>query len=268
MKNLKRTTLNLQVLSAEKEDGVMEFKGVANGFHTIDCYNSIMTRGAFKRDLPAFLEDGFIGGINHDWDKPIGKPLEAEESDKGLETRARLSDTDAGREVHTLMKDGVIKRLSIGYRVLDHQLLETEKEVQEYWAKEKYTPSDEDKRQARYGALLLKRVRLYEYSPVMLPGNSLTDISQVLNGQRAGQPLEDHLNSVLAADEELLVRIEGLLKRRTEEGRRLSAMWQVRLRRLRDQYAEMLRSGAPDFTPQREDNKQAAEEYLKWLEKN
>lgn len=263
---LKRTTLNLEVRA---DNDTMEFEGIANGFHTIDCYGCIMARGAFKQDLPLFLQDGFIGGINHDWNKPIGKPLAAAEVAEGLSTRARLSDTDAGREVHTLLKDNVIKRLSIGFQVLDYEYLEDEKAVAKYWEQSEYTPSTEDHKSSKYGALLMKRVRLFEYSPVMYPGNALTGISEVRAAPPAGQPLEDHLNSVLATDEELLVRIETLLQKRSEEGRKLSAAWQIRLRKLRDQYDGMLKAANaanPDRARQKRMNAAAAQECLAWLE--
>lgn len=267
---LTRTTLKLHVLSADKNDkDKMEFSGVANGFHTINCYGGITAAGAFKQDLSSFLEDGFIGGINHDWDKPIGKPIEAREDEKGLFTHARLSNTEAAREVHTLMQDDVIKRLSIGFEVLDHEYLENEKAIEKYWEKEGYVPSDDDIKNSKYGAVLYKRVRLFEYSPVMLPGNALTDISNVLSAPQAGQPLENHLNSVLTADEELLVRIETLLQKRSEEGRKLSGAWQIRLRKLRDQYDGMLKSAAtvnPDMARQKRINEAAAHQYLAWLE--
>lgn len=268
MKQLKRTTFNLEVRA---DDSSMEFEGIANGFHSIDAYGCIMARGAFQSDLDAFLRDGFIGGINHDWSKPIGKPLSAREDDIGLATRGKISDTEAGREVHTLMKDGVISFLSIGFRILDSEYLESAEAVESYWEQSQYKPSDDDIRNSRYGALLMKRVRLYEYSPVMFPGNALTAISDVRNAPLAGQPMDDHLNAVLAADEELLVRIETLVNKRSEEGRTLSAMWKGRLARLCDHYGALLQTataGAVDLTQSRSEKLASAQDLIGWLEAN
>jgi len=72
----------------------------------------ILAPGCFAQDLAEFLAEGFVSGINHDWDVPIGKPLEARETAEGLFVRASISDTAAGRDVRTLLRDGVVKRLS------------------------------------------------------------------------------------------------------------------------------------------------------------
>ena len=46
---------------------------------------------------------------------PIGKPLELREDAKGLYLKAKISDTALGRDVKTLIGDGVLCELSIGY---------------------------------------------------------------------------------------------------------------------------------------------------------
>lgn len=46
---------------------------------------------------------------------PIGKPLELREDANGLFLKAKISDTTLGRDVRTLIKDGVLCELSIGY---------------------------------------------------------------------------------------------------------------------------------------------------------
>lgn len=236
MKQVKHQIINFQ---SKLTDAPMEFTGTANGFYTISTNGDIMQPGTFAKDLPAFLEDGFIGGINHDWNHPIGKPIEASESASGLETVGKLSETDAGKEVYILFKDEVIKRLSIGYIPLGGEWLDEEK-ILAYWKGVNYEPSEADLEESKWGAFLMTRAKLIEYSPVMMPGNALTGISNVLSAPLAGRPLEDHLNSVLAADEELRDRIIPLLQKRSEEGRKLSSMWQARLNKLIGSYSDML----------------------------
>lgn len=49
----------------------------------------------------------------------LGKPLELREDEKGLFIRGKISDTQSGRDVQTLLKDGVLNELSIGYDAVD-----------------------------------------------------------------------------------------------------------------------------------------------------
>ncbi len=168
-----------------------EFAGYASVFHTIDDspHGDIVAPGAFDADLAEFLASGFIGGLNHNWDQPIGRPVEAREDARGLFVRAALSDTGAAREVRTLLRDGVIGKLSIGFRILGWELLETEAEVFAYWRRWGYAPSAGDRAKATAGARLLTRVRLFEVSPVAVPANRLAAITEVKGGGRGMQGL-------------------------------------------------------------------------------
>jgi len=162
-------------------DGSWQFEGLAAVFHNIDdsLFGDIIAPGAFAADLPAFLADGFIGGLNHDWGAPLGRPLEASETEHGLAVKATISDTAYGRDVRTLMRDGVIRHLSIGFRALGHTWLETADEVRAYWREHGYAPAPEDLAKAQRGARLLTRIRLYEISPVAVPANPRTAIGTV-----------------------------------------------------------------------------------------
>lgn len=154
--------------------------GLGAAFHNIDTYGEIISPGAFIQDLPRFLSEGFIGGLNHDWDNPIGKPTAAAETTQGLAVSWAISDTSHGRDVKILLKDGVIKKLSIGFQTIGREWLETSAEVEAYWQKHNYTPSAEDVAAAAQGSIkLLTRIRLYEVSPVTVPANSRADITGV-----------------------------------------------------------------------------------------
>ncbi len=93
----------------------------------------------------------------HDWKAPIGKPLEIREDEHGLHVKAMISDTAVGRDVRTLMKDGVVSELSIGYDV-----------IQDAWR-------DDNGKSVR----LLKELRLYEISPVTMAANPMAIITGV-----------------------------------------------------------------------------------------
>lgn len=51
--------------------------------------------------------------------EPIGTITGTRESDEGLEVTARISHTQRGDEVYTLIRDGVLKSMSIGFELLD-----------------------------------------------------------------------------------------------------------------------------------------------------
>jgi HK97 family phage prohead protease len=223
------------------QGGPWQFEGLAATFHNIDdsLLGDIIAPGAFTQDMAAFLESGFIGGLNHDWGAPIGRPLEASEVPAGLAVKASISDTASGRDVRTLMKDGVIRRLSIGFRALGRTWLETADEVHAYWRRHGYTPTPDDLSKVQRGARLLTRIRLYEISPVAVPANPRAVIAAV-KGAPKGCTFEQHSELVLATCEEFLARTRALAELRRSEGRALSAERLAVLRRLRAGIDELL----------------------------
>jgi hypothetical protein len=54
--------------------------GYASTFHFLDYHNDIIAPGAYQGDIERFLRKGFIGGIGHNHDDPIGKPVELTET--------------------------------------------------------------------------------------------------------------------------------------------------------------------------------------------
>lgn len=174
---LERKILSFE-LKAASSDG-STFEGYANAFNNIDSYGEIVVPGAFADTLVQFLSVGFIGGLNHNWDEPIGKPTGAREDAKGLFVQGKISATDHGNDCMILLKDGVIKKMSIGYRVKGAEYLDTAEDVANYWKEQNYAPSPDDIAAAQYGARLLTKILLYEFSPVTVPANSLADITTV-----------------------------------------------------------------------------------------
>lgn len=155
------------------------FEGYANVFHNVDSAQEIVVPGAFVETLPQFLSDGFICW-QHMWEMPIGKPLDAKEDTTGLYIRSSISDTQSGRDCRTLLKDGVIKKMSIGYRVKMDEYLETSDEVLAYWKKWEYKPSSQDIARSQYGVRLLHKISpLFECSLVSVAANDQADITRV-----------------------------------------------------------------------------------------
>ncbi len=98
-------------------DGLSErqFAGYANTWD-LDSDGDMVMPGAFNATIPQFLTDGFIAW-QHGWDNPIGKPIAASEDGTGLFIKAQLSDTTQGRDAITLVRDGVVRKMSIGFEV-------------------------------------------------------------------------------------------------------------------------------------------------------
>ena len=57
---------------------------------------------------------------------PVGPMLSATDVDEGRQIKARISDTTLGRDVWTLVRDGVINQLSIGFEPIEYRVDEDE----------------------------------------------------------------------------------------------------------------------------------------------
>ena len=223
--DIQRKTLSFEVKQAEMmDDGQFagEFVGYAAGILNIDSTGDMILPGAFTSDIPRFLSDGVVCW-QHDWMTPIGIPLEAKEDGYGLLTRSRISRTAKGLDAMTLIRDGVVKRLSIGYQVLDYDVVDraglantiaayglpVDKQMQ-ILAK-----FDDDGRDVVY---LLKKLKLYEYSPVTVPANEKAIIMDAKS--LTGLTFAEHSQAVLTAVEGLETRIKEISELRKSQGRK------------------------------------------------
>uniref|UniRef100_A0A6M3KXC0 Putative prohead protease n=1 Tax=viral metagenome TaxID=1070528 RepID=A0A6M3KXC0_9ZZZZ len=166
---LERKTVNFKVDKIDEEEGT--FTGYASTFSDVpDSYGDIVDPGAFKKTLKA-QKGQIVSLFNHSIMEPIGKPTEMAEDEKGLLIKAKLTlGVQRAREVLSLMKDGVITQMSIGY--------ETMKEV--------YTD----------GIRHLKEVKLYDVSPVVFAANPEARIVGVKSKQpKEFKSLEDFYES-------------------------------------------------------------------------
>jgi len=105
-----------------------EFSGYGAVFGNVDSHGDVIPPGAFKETLGEWERRGRLPSMKlmHGTalnpftgdDLPIGKWLEMKEDGRGLFVKGRLSglDTDHGRRIHGLMKDGILDGLSIGYK--------------------------------------------------------------------------------------------------------------------------------------------------------
>jgi uncharacterized protein len=98
-------------------DGV--FRGYASLFGVADLTGDVMLPGAFARTLARRGARGVALLYQHDPSEPIGRWLALEEDAVGLKAVGRLhAGTARGREVASLVADGILDGLSIGFRTL------------------------------------------------------------------------------------------------------------------------------------------------------
>lgn len=197
-----------------------EFEGYANIFYYIDSAREIVAKGAFTDNLPLFLKEGFIAGLNHDWNNPIGSPIEATETEKGLFVKGKICNTSHGNDVKVWLKDGIVKKMSIGYQVIASQWLETPDAVLKYWKDVNYTPSADEIAQTAFGARLLTKIKLFEFSPVMVPANNMADITRV-KSLPAELSLGEHSQRLLDDVKEWCERIKSLKELRRLDQREI-----------------------------------------------
>ena len=189
----KAVKFNLE--SSDENTG--EFSGYAAVFGNLDDGNDIIEKGAFAKTIAADLDRIKILALHNSSWLPVGKPLELREDEHGLFIRGKISDTSMGRDVMTLLRDGVLCELSIGYDAVDFE-----------W--------DGDS-----GIRHLKEIKLWEVSIVTWAMNDQATIDEVKSMAEAlksevtsGQLTEAKANSLkpfLAAIRELVEVLSPLL---------------------------------------------------------
>ncbi len=110
-------SVKFELDSTDEKTG--EFAGYAAVFGNLDGGRDIIQPGAFVKTIAEDFDRIKILSQHNDCELPIGKPLELREDEKGLYIRGKVSDTQMGRDVKTLLKDGVLNELSIGYDAVD-----------------------------------------------------------------------------------------------------------------------------------------------------
>jgi len=150
------------------------FEGLASMYGNVDLGGDIVMPGAFKEFVKT--RDGKIRILDsHNTRAPIGKG-EVIDSHMGLVLRGTLNlKVSRARDVHELMKDGVIEGLSIGFDILPNGMNVRDDGVRE-----------------------LKELKLWEVSTVVFPMNPMATISAVKTAQQITtiREYEDFLREV------------------------------------------------------------------------
>lgn len=149
---------NLKVRVELKEDngadGVIE--AYVSVFGNTDSYGDVIVKGAFEDSLKKKLPKGVWA---HDWQQPIATTLEAKEDAHGLYIKGQLVlGVQRADEARLLLKAGAIDEFSIGFTVEDY----------------------EEKDGVRY----IKKIKLYEWSPVLWGANDATELISVKSAEK------------------------------------------------------------------------------------
>lgn len=107
----------------DSEDSPLIITGYAN-VAVEDRAGDLIPAGTWKKAsaLTNYLKNPIIL-FNHDRDDPIGKMIDHRITDRGLEVTVEIS-KGAGK-VYDLIKDGILKAFSVGFRLLDLEYSET-----------------------------------------------------------------------------------------------------------------------------------------------
>ena len=106
-------TVEFELEGFDDKEGT--FSGYGAVFSNIDSGGDIIEPGAFTKTIAEGIGRVKILSGHNDSLLPIGIPTELREDAKGLFMSAKISDTTLGRDVKTLIHDGVLCELSIGY---------------------------------------------------------------------------------------------------------------------------------------------------------
>jgi len=118
----------------------------------IDRMGDIVDPHAFDGTVDKFLKVGVI--LNqHDPNQVIGVPVEARVTNRGLEVKAMISET--APKIKQLVKEGILRQASIGFRVLEHEFKQVADQV----------------------ILYIKKLDLFEVSLVAIAANPYTEVS-------------------------------------------------------------------------------------------
>lgn len=163
-------------IRADSENGGLS--GYASHFGSVDSYGTAVKKGAFAKTI-SDRGDRIPVLWNHWPDNVIGKPTELKEDDKGLYFNASISEgTTQGRDIMTLLRDGVPLGMSFGFETLKSRPLEEADQLDYSNAPEFY----KDPANREY-VRIIEEVRLWEISIVTFPANEQATINSVRHAQ-------------------------------------------------------------------------------------
>jgi HK97 family phage prohead protease len=152
--NVEYITVPLEVKSLESG----QFEGYGSTFGNVDLGGDVVMKGAFKESLERYRKDGDLPQMfwMHRPDQVPGVWLDMHEDSRGLKVKGETIETTLGKDLAIMLKRKAVRAMSIGFSLDD--------------------PEDYE---FRDGVRLLKRINLWEVSPVSMPMNPKAKISAV-----------------------------------------------------------------------------------------
>lgn len=134
------------------------FAGYASVFGVVDSQRDVVLPGAFAASLKSRKQPVQLLW-QHQWESPIGSITKLFEDARGLYVQGKLlMEVAQAREAYALLKEGILRGLSIGYSV------------------------KRSKRDPETGVRQLLQVELWEISLVTLPANDAAQVTVVKQG--------------------------------------------------------------------------------------
>tara|TARA_R110001592_G_scaffold133073_2_gene348215 strand:+ start:2933 stop:3592 length:660 start_codon:yes stop_codon:yes gene_type:complete len=157
----------------DDEKGII--KGYASMFNNKDSDGDIITKGAYAKTLQENSERiAFL--YQHNMNQPIGKPLSMKEDEKGLFIEAKISDSSLGKDVKTMVSEGILKEFSVGFIPIKEDL----------------------QREVNY----IKEIKLFEFSLVTLAANPLAKVTEY-KGTKSVDNLMDEFDKLIKMSRKL-----------------------------------------------------------------
>ena len=157
----------------DDEKGVV--KGYASMFNNIDSDNDIITKGAYSKTLQENSERiAFL--YQHNMHQPIGKPTSMKEDDNGLFVEAKISDSSLGKDVKTMISEGILKEFSVGFIPIKEEFVG--------------------------GINYIKEIKLFEFSLVTLAANPMAQVTEY-KGTKSVDDLMNEFDKLIAMSRKL-----------------------------------------------------------------
>lgn len=184
------------------EQGVIE--GYAAYFDNVDSYQDVIVKGAFADATNKSSEVKLMW--NHNWDTvPIGTVTMLLEDEKGLSFRAELNNTALAKDVKEGIKSGAVTKMSIGYTTEDSETVEKEGKT----------------------LRMIKKIKLFEISPVNFPANDMATIqsyksdfhNEILEELKVLKMEVESVKALVTVDSnesddiEVITKLNGLIKK-------------------------------------------------------
>ena len=162
-------TKNCPEIKATRDETHLYVEGYGAYYGNKDSYADVIAPGAFAEFLASEDAKRPVLCWQHNFDQPIGAFEELREDERGLYFRAKIANTQLGRDAAELIEAGVLSEFSIGYGV-----------------KEAEYPKDDPDGVQR----ILKSLYLYEISLVTRAANDKARLTDTERKDAEQQPEE------------------------------------------------------------------------------